>query len=191
MTRNRHFDFSRCGMPRPVALAAAVTIAVTFAVTSEASAASAAKPKSVEQAIREFRFVADFSPKEPEREISSELFWRYPLELPKVEFPFESEFTDLDAEMPRSDGEGRAVQHINNARQEFINGDLEAARKSLLSAKARYGKEYPFHRRTDYFLAYVFMKEGFAGMANRRVSFDDPKTKGNFSNAATDRKSVV
>ncbi len=143
------------------------------------------KPQSVAQLIRDFRFVADFTPKEPERDVSSELFWRYPLELPKAEFPFESDLTNLITELPRTDGDGRAVQHFNRARQAYLEGDLESARKSLLSAKARYGKEHAFHRRNDYFLAYVFMKEGFAQMANRRVSYDDPKVKGDFSNAAT------
>lgn len=194
MTRSRQLVFSRRGVPLLGALAVVLVTALAITLPSLAATktslksktkAKPAEPKSVEQSIREFRFVADFSPKEPEREISNELFWRYPLELPKVEFPIEPDFTDLEAEMPRTIGEGRAVQHLNNARQEFIDGDFESARKSLLSAKARYGKEYPFHRRTDYFLAYVFMKEGFAGMAKRRVSLDDPKTKGNFSNAAT------
>ena len=204
MTCSQQFVFSRRGMRLLTALAIplAITLAIALAIALPdlADAKTPAKaqtnskpkpkpkpaePKSIEQSIREFRFVADFSPKEPEREISSELFWRYPLEFPKAEFPFEPNFTNLETEMPRTDGEGRAIQHINNARQEFIDGNFEAARKSLLSAKARYGKGYPFHRRTDYFLAYVFMKEGFAGMADRRVSLDDPKTKGNFSNAAT------
>jgi tetratricopeptide (TPR) repeat protein len=158
-------------------------------VTAKPKANSKASPqkprKTIEQQIREFRFVADFSPKEETREIPGELFWRYPLELPKVEFPFEAEFTDLAREFPRTDGEGRAVQHLNRARTLFLEGDLEGARKSLLSAKARYGKEYSYHRRTDYLLAYVFMKEALADMAARHVDLDDPKTKGKFSNAAT------
>lgn len=143
------------------------------------------KRKSVEQEIRDFRFVADFSPKEETREIPDELFWRYPLELPKAEFPFEAEFTDLAREFPRTDGDGRAVQHLNRARTLYMDGDLERARKSLLSAKARYGKEYSYHRRTDYLLAYIFMKEASVDMATRHVDFDDTKTRGRFSNAAT------
>lgn len=165
------------------------TVAILTANSADPAAAkpsaSRGKKKPVEQMIRDFRFVADFTPKEPEREISSELFWRYPLELPKVEFPFEPEFTDLATELPRTDGDGRAVQHLNAARQAYMAGDLESARKSLLSAKARYGKEHSFHRRTDYMLGYVFMKEGFKEMESRRVSWDDARVKGKFSNSAT------
>ncbi len=157
-----------------------------LAPAAKTPANHAKKPaKSVEQQIREFRFVADFNQKEDTRNISEDLFWRYPLDLPKVEFPFAPEFTDPDKEFPRTDGEGRAVQHINRARGQFFSGDIEGARKSLLSAKARYGKEYTHHRRTDYLLAYVFMKEGMTEMERRRVDLDDAKIKGRFSNAAT------
>mgnify|MGYP006274804073 CR=1 FL=1 len=160
-----------------------LTLAATAALLQGAK--SSPPPRPVEQLIRNFRFVADFTPKDPEREISGELFWRYPLELPKVEFPIDPELKNPDQELPRTDGDGRAVQHLNRARLAYLEGDLETARKSLLSAKARYGKEHAFHRRTDYMLAYVFMNEGFAEMAKRRVSWDDARVKGKFSNAAT------
>ena len=60
------------------------TLTLAAAAVLLQGAKSSPKPKTVEQQIRDFRFVADFTPKEPEREISTELFWRYPLELPKV-----------------------------------------------------------------------------------------------------------
>jgi tetratricopeptide (TPR) repeat protein len=174
-------------MRKNLTLAAkAGTIASAITGTSIALALSTgAAPRTVEQMIRNFRFVADFTPKDPEREISSELFWRYPLELPKVEFPVDPELRNPGVELPRTDGDGRAIQHLNRARQAYLDGDLESARKSLLSAKARYGKEHAFHRRTDYMLAYVFMNEGFQEMAKRHVSWDDARVKGKFSNAAT------
>jgi len=161
------------------------TLTLAAAAVLLQGAKSSPKPKTVEQQIRDFRFVADFTPKEPEREISTELFWRYPLELPKVEFQVYPELTNPDLELPRTDGDGRAIQHLNRARLAYLEGDFESARKSLLSAKARYGKEHPFHRRTDYMLAYVFMKEGTEDMAKRHVSWDDARIKSKFSNAAT------
>lgn len=193
MTCNRPIVISRLAPTLLMVLAAVVAPSLPAFAKGKTKASLKSKsvppkthePKNIEQAIREFRFVADFSPKEPERDIPGELFWRYPLQLPKVEFPFDPDLTNLAAELPRTDGEGRAIQHLNNARQAYLENDLESARNSLLSAKARYGKGYPFHRRTDYFLAYVFMKEGFAGMSQRHTSFEDEKAKGNFSNAAT------
>lgn len=143
-------------------------------------------PKSIAETIRNFRFVADFSTKEPERDLSSdELFWQYPLELPKVEFPVFPDFTNLEEELPKTEGEGRAVQHYNRARMAYLEGNYESARKSLLSAKARYGKDHAFHRRTDYLLGYVYMKLAAEQMMTARETYEDAPVKGKFSNAAT------
>lgn len=142
--------------------------------------------KPVSEIIRNFRFVADFSPKEPERDLGSDqVFWRYPLELPKVEFPVYPDFSNLAEELPKTTGSGRAVQHYNRARMAYLEGDFESARKSLLSAKARYGKDHPFHRRTDYFLGYVYMKLAAEQMKSAHQTFEDAVVKGKFSNAAT------
>ncbi len=142
-------------------------------------------PQSFEAILKSYAFVADFYLKEPERSISDELFWRYPWKVPTPEFPIFPEFDDPKIEMPQSKGAGRAVQHINRGRALYLEGEIEEARRTWLSARARYGKDWPYHRRNDYFVGYAFMRLATADMANRKVGWEDKLVEGAWSNAAT------
>ena len=150
------------------------------------SAVVATPPRETfESIIRNYAFVADFNLKDPARIVSDELFWRYPWKIPDPEFPMFPDFTDLAQEFPPSKGGGRAVQHINRGRALFLEGNIDEARNNWLSARARYGKDWPFHRRNDYFIGYAFYRKAFADMAARKVSWDDKQIEGSFSNATT------
>lgn len=141
--------------------------------------------KSYAEILANYSFVGDFSPKEPERDVSNEIFWRYPYVLPQIEFPIEYDFTDLDAELPATRGKGRAIDHLNRGRMYFLAKEYTEAKNAWLSGRARYGKEYPEHRRSDYFVAYVFLQLARDLMRNTGGNFSEPNVKATFNNAAT------
>ena len=140
---------------------------------------------SFEEILRRYTFVGDFSQKEAEREVSDELFWRYPFTLPEIEFPLEPNFANPKIELPATRGDGRAVDHLNRGRVLFLEGKYPDAKATWLSGRARYGREYPFHRRNDYFIGYTFMQLALADMKERGVDFSDSIIKNTFANAAT------
>src|SRR5689334_14985301 len=49
---------------------------------------------SAKDIIAGYTFVGDFSQHEAERKVSDEVFWRYPLSVPKVDFPIEMGIVD-------------------------------------------------------------------------------------------------
>ncbi len=141
--------------------------------------------KSFAEILKSYTFVGDFEMKDPERPISDELFWRYPYPLPKVEFPLIPGLQDAKIEMPATKGEGRAIDHLNRGRILYLEGKREEAKATWLSARARYGKEFPLHRRNDYFIGQVFMGLADADMKARGVPFADAAVKSAYGNAAT------
>src|SRR5690606_10497269 len=108
--------------------------------------------------LASYYFVGDFDQKPEERQISEELFWKYPFQLPEVQFPVEYGFSDIEKEFPKTVGQGRAIQHINRGRKLYLQGDIVPAKDTWLAARSRYGKEWSHHRRNDYFIAYSFLK---------------------------------
>lgn len=140
---------------------------------------------SIDKILANYSFVADFNQKEPEREISEEIFWRYQYLLPKIDFPIEVDFSDPTTEMPVTKGSGRPIDHLNRGRMFFLENKYTEAKSAWLSGRARYGKEYPQHRRSDYFVGYVFLQLARQLMQDTGKSYDDPMVKSNFSNAAT------
>ena len=154
----------------------------------ERPAPSATDPlsnKSYEEILAHYTFVGDFSLKEPDREVSDEIFWRYPYVLPQVEFPIEFEFKDLDAELPATRGMGRPIDHLNRGRMHFLEKDYLAAKNAWLSGRARYGKEYPEHRRSDYFVSHAFLQLAREMIKTADAKQTDPNVKNTLTNAAT------
>lgn len=134
--------------------------------------------------IKKYSLVADFSPKDSYRPVSDEVFWRYPLSVPKVEFPL---VFDLDpkTELPPTKGQGRAVDHLNRGRIKFLEGAYNEARATWLSGRARFGREYPFHRRNDYFIGTSFFHLGKQKAQSLGNNMLHPEVKIFFENAAT------
>ena len=112
--------------------------------------------KSFKEIIENYSFIADFSAKESTRELpTAEVFWRYPFVIEHKKFPIE--FKTSRDEMPVTEGDGRAYQHMNSGRAAFLAGDYEKAKKVWLTQRALYGSTYEHHRRLDYFLGVDFL----------------------------------
>ncbi len=155
----------------------AVTLAGGFALAKNQNKSAQAEPKaeqapkedpkseiyerSADSIIKNFMFVGDFDPKEETRPNGKEIFWRYPSTLPKVNFEVDlnPDFTSASmiADFPATEGQGRAYQHMNRGRVLFLDGNLEEARKTWLGGRARFGRNYESHRRTDYFIGQAFV----------------------------------
>jgi tetratricopeptide (TPR) repeat protein len=152
---------------------------------SESAAPGPLEGKSIDDILALYTFVGDFSEHPPEREVSDEIFWRYPYVLPKATFPIEIDLEDPKTELPRSDGEGRAVDHMNRGRQLYLEGKYNEAKATWLTARARYGKTFPLHRRNDYFIGQSFAKLADVAWRAKGMDFADREVKSQFANAAT------
>tara|TARA_B100001094_G_C18172708_1_gene796080 strand:+ start:90 stop:2522 length:2433 start_codon:yes stop_codon:yes gene_type:complete len=148
--------------------------------------------------LKTYLFVGDFGIKPETRSIGEEVFWRYPILIPKVEFPIDAHYFDengnpimvngsplIEQEFPTTQGSGRALEHLNRGRYLFIQGKYEEARKIWLSGKARFGKDYPWHRRNDYFIANGLMNKGLKDRVEKKLDWQDLYLKRIFSNSAT------
>ncbi len=145
--------------------------------------------RSVEDLVKNFMFVGDFDEKAPTRSNSKEVFWRYPLSLPKIQFKFQGlaplQDKSLVDDFPQTEGKGRAVQHLNRGRKLFLDGQLDDARKTWLSGRARYGKDYEQHRRADYFIAFSFLYTGLDLLKSTGFDYHTHDVRQSFVNAAT------
>ncbi|MGE0174436.1 MAG: tetratricopeptide repeat protein [Oligoflexales bacterium] len=139
---------------------------ITLGVAAFSSIVFAQVPlanKKFEEIIKKYVFVGDFSIKpETVQNNQEEVFWRYPITIqdPVFELPFvfpkaSSELANL--ELPATPGSGRAIQHLNRGRTLFLEGKYAEARSTWLTARSKYGKDYEFHRRCDYFIALAFL----------------------------------
>ncbi len=164
---------------------ALVVVALLTVVLTGAGKPRPLGEQSFAEIIRKYTFVGDFSEKDAERPVSDEVFWRYPFVLPKIEFTVQPNFEDVKKELPATKGSGRAVDHLNRGRVEFLDKKYDDAKATWLSARARYGKEYPFHRRNDYFIGYAFMNMAYDEAKTKNLSVDATEVKGNMANAAT------
>jgi tetratricopeptide (TPR) repeat protein len=122
---------------------------------------AAPEPKSrFQEALAQYQFVADFSDKPETRPLPpGDIFWKYPFTMPKSVFPLEQDFGDIPTELVATQGTDMPILHMNRGRELFIKKNYEEARKTWLSGRARYGKDYPYHRRNDYFIALGFLKQ--------------------------------
>jgi tetratricopeptide (TPR) repeat protein len=145
--------------------------------------------RSADSIIKNFMFIGDFEQKEETRPNSHEVFWRYPSTLPKVSFEldmnreFDSEA--MRADFPATTGEGRAYQHMNRGRVLFLEGNVDEARRTWLGGRARYGRNYESHRRTDYFIAQAFLYQGWLKWKENGKKYEVPEVRQNFVNATT------
>lgn len=135
--------------------------------------------------IKNYTFINDFSIKEAEREVSNELFWRYPLKIPKIDFPIHDAIDDESKELPRTIGSGRPIEHLNRGRIAFLEGRYDEAKATFLAARARYGKNFDYHRRNDYFIAWAFLKLAAEGAAGKIGANNEQEIRSIHANAAT------
>ncbi len=164
------------------------------------SLVAAAKPKTVpkpsqdpppihkqsfDYILKNYLFVADFSEKEPERRISKDVFWRYPLQIPKINFPVEYALNNPSKDVPATPGDGMATHHMNRGRVFFLDGNYEEAKNIWLAGRARYKQQYPYHRRTDYFIGLAFLNIAAQQVKEAGGNWQDLKVKGTLANAAT------
>lgn len=156
--------------------------------SSNALAKSAAKPdpaRNLQKIFESYSFVGDFSLKEETRPISGEIFWRYPFVPPKADLPIIYESEDIQRDIPSTVGDGRAVDHLNRGRLLFLEKKYAEAKNTWLSARARYGKDYPFHRRTDYFIGSAFLSIAAELIQKDQLPLESVEVRSALSNAAT------
>ncbi len=145
------------------------------------------KKPTADELVRNFTFVGDFDRKDEIRSNSKEIFWRYPSTLPKVAFDviLDRSPERLKEYFPVTMGQGRAFQHLNAGRMLFLDGKYDEARQTWLSGRARFGKNYPFHRRNDYFIASGFLYKAFDYWLAHNKRYDLPELRQDFVNANT------
>lgn len=132
-------------------------LVLCFLATQESSAALSKEQERFEKIIKTYTFVGDFSPKPELRKISDALMWKYPIKPPKIVFPVDHTLGQV-GEVESTSGSGRAYEHLNRGLVYFENGDNQQAKKTWLSARAKWGKTYKHHRRTDYFIGLSFLR---------------------------------
>jgi len=165
-----------------------LNILIFIAVMSPASAASQDyKPlykRSIEEIAQKYTFVGDFSIKPAEREISNEIFWAYPYKISKPTFPIITSVENIESELTSTKGSGRTIEHINRGRALFLKKDYEGAKKVWLGARAKYGTNWPEHRRNDYFLSLAFLQLAEASLGVHK-NYQNDEVKNHFDNSST------
>lgn len=138
-----------------------------------------------DQLIKSYTFVGDLRLKDFNYSgTSPELFWPYPFIAPADRFPIPTDFGSAPGELPPTPGDSRPIEHLNKGRIEFLAGRYDSARRIWLTAKAKYGRNYPYHRRCDYFIGLSFVA---LAQAQQRESGNprDLKARGLYAGAAT------
>lgn len=137
------------------------------------------KPKdSFKNIISTYNFVGDLTQKEETREVSEEIFWKYPLKPPLIDFPIDYPDPPKFDEFPKTIGDGKPYDHLNRGRIYFLAGDNENAKLTWLGGKKRYGNGYEHHRRNDYFIGSAFLNLAKIALANSPNSYQDTIVKG-------------
>ena len=153
-----------------------------------ASEVFAKKPlheSSFKEILKKYTFVNDFSIKPEARNVSEEIFWKYPLTIPKLDFEIENQFDSREVEMPATQGGGMETTHLNRGRILFYDKEYERAKATWLSGKTRYGKDYKHFRRNDYFIGLAFMRLAKEAWEAKNNDWNDDLVKNHFSNATT------
>ncbi|MES2746577.1 MAG: tetratricopeptide repeat protein, partial [Bdellovibrionota bacterium] len=154
---------------------------------------------TADEIVKNFTFIGDFDIKDETRNNSTEIFWRYPSTIPKVNFEMKLEQSPekLKANFPITMGQGRAIEHLNTGRNLFLEGNYEDARQTWLSGRARFGKNYDYHRRNDYFIASAFLYKSYKNWLANGKKWDVPELRQDFVNgnsflsAAFDKKKDI
>jgi tetratricopeptide (TPR) repeat protein len=136
-----------------------------------------------EKILNRYAFVGDFRIKPPEREISSEIFWKYSLRLPKIDFDIPEKFGDFHDIIPATKGSSRELEHINRGRVLFLQGKYEEARETWLTARKMNRSSEFINRRIHYFIGMTYLKLGYDLEQKKGLKFGE--VKANYSNAAT------
>ncbi len=131
-----------------------------------------------------YTIIGDFSQKEAERSISSQIFWKYPITAPYPAILPDLSLGQNERDLPSTPGEGRAIEHMNHGRTLFFAGNFEDAKKTWLAGRAKYGVEYPFHRRNDYFIGLSFLQTANQTRLKTK-QWQNPDARRQFANAAT------
>lgn len=140
---------------------------------------------SFDDIIQYYTFINDFNQKEPTRDISKGLFWKYNYIIPKLQFHIDTDFSDVKNIMPKIEGSGRPIEHMNKGRIAFLKGDFESARKIFLTGRAKYGDTYKLHRRNDFYIGITYLKITEARLKAAKGNYKDPVVKSSFATAAT------
>ncbi len=130
--------------------------------------------------VATYNFVGDFSQKEETREVSDEIFWKYPLKPPAIDFEIEYPMPPQKAEFPTTLGQGKPYDHLNRGRIYFLNEDYENAKLTWLGGKKRFGNGYDHHRRNDYFIGSAFLNLSKIALANAPDGYQNQLVKSLF-----------
>ena len=129
-----------------------------FCLTS-ALRAQPLSEKSFEEILKSYSFIGDLSTYPAEPQVSGEIFWRYPVSLPFIDFPpaFPDEQLNWQDNYPSTQGAGRAYEHLNGGRQAFLQGDYEKARKMWLGRACSLRAAFPRPQKKRLLLASTFL----------------------------------
>ncbi|MBP6219232.1 MAG: hypothetical protein KA436_11650 [Oligoflexales bacterium] len=140
--------------------------------------------QSLSEILENYSFIADFRQKEELLNISEIPFWKYPFKVEKAEFDFDLSLGAL-GEMPATLGVGREFEHINRGRVFFLEGNIEEAKTTWLSARARFGTKFKFHRRNDYFIGLAFLKLAEELRHLKGGDWEESEVRSLYANAGT------
>ncbi len=145
----------------------------------------ASKKPSFQKILSEYTFVGDFAEKDPEPSQSKEIFWRYPFAISETQFPIKFQVTNLEKEIPITPGAGRAFEHMNQGRVEYLSGNYEAAKEIWLAGRELYHQDFNYNRRLEYFIGMVFLKMAEVSFEKNKGDLSVAAVKGLLNNAAT------
>ena len=86
-------------------------------------------------------FVADFNQKAPERKISTEYMWKYPLKPPPVKFDLDMNLDDMKKMVFQFKGAGHQAEVLNIGRVAYMNGDHDLAHTAWLQGRQEFKDE--------------------------------------------------
>lgn len=161
---------------------------LALAFFSSLSIAQAEKPlqqKSFDEIIQSYFFVDDFERKIPERDVSENLFWRYPYKIGSGSFDIIFDFENIEEEIPVTVGEGKPYHYLNSGRVAFYKGDYEKAKTIWVEGRNKFKTDYPYHRRLDYFIALAFLKLAQAEIESTPEGYKGEKAIAYLNNAST------
>lgn len=108
---------------------------------------------SFQEILDRYLFIGDFSEKPAERQISGEVFWRYPFKIAPQTFDILMDKTQLDSMVFRVPGEGRHAEHFAKGRVEYLAGKYDQAHATWLAGRQQFDKDALANRRMEFFLA--------------------------------------
>lgn len=102
--------------------------------------------------IDRYQFIGDFNEKPPERPVSGEVFWRYPLKIAPQTFDIVMDKALLDAMIFRVPGDGRQAEHFAKGRMEFLAGEYDTAHATWLAGRMLFDKDPLMNKRIEFFM---------------------------------------